>query len=344
MAAQPYQLTVDSLPRYLLRRGLIGAGESVRARELGGGVSNTVVMVERASAPSQPWVAKQALAKLRVEDEWLCGRERILREADAIESLIPILGAASLPRLIHVDREAFLYVMAAAPAGSRPWKELLMAGHASAVVARKAGEILARLMRAGVHRPEIARRFSDQTVFDQLRIDPYYRTTEAQHKDLHEVFELLIADSKAVRTSLVHGDFSPKNMLVRNGRILLIDFEVVHWGDPAFDAAFLLNHLCLKSFYRPRFAPRYARAVCAFWQSLLAHAGRAASPGFERMTVRHLGALMLARIDGKSPVEYIHELVARQRVRSAARALLLSPPATLPSALEIVRSHLAAAS
>lgn len=344
MAAQPYQLTIDSLPRYLVRRGLIGAGESIRARELGGGVSNTVVMVERASAPSQPWVAKQALAKLRVADEWLCGRERILREAGAIESLVPILGAASLPRLIHVDREAFLYVMAAAPPGSRPWKELLLAGHESTVVARKTGEMLALLMTAGARRPEIARRFSDQTVFDQLRIDPYYRTTAARHNDLHEVFESLIADSKAVRTALVHGDFSPKNVLVRNGRVFLIDFEVVHWGDPAFDAAFLLNHLCLKSFHQPRFAPRYTRAARAFWQSVLAHAGDNATPGFERMTVRHLGALMLARIDGKSPVEYIRDLETKQKVRRAARALLLNPPATVPSALEMVGKFLTAAS
>lgn len=343
MAAQPNQLTVESLPRYLQSRGLIRAGESIRARELGGGVSNTVVMVERASAPDQPWVAKQALAKLRVQDEWLCGRERILREADAIELLSPILGAA-LPRLVHLDPEAFLYVMTAAPAGSRSWKELLMAGHASAVVARKAGEKLALLMTAGRRRPDIARRFSDQTVFDQLRIDPYYRTTAARHKDLREVFDSLIADSKSVRTSLVHGDFSPKNMLVRNGRIFLIDFEVVHWGDPAFDAAFLLNHLCLKAFHQPRFSRGYARAARAFWQSLLARSGSTSNTSFERMTIRHLGALMLARIDGKSPVEYIRDLETKQKVRHAARKLLLHPPASVTNALETVSGFLTAAS
>lgn len=344
MAAQSYELTPETVQHYLRDKGLAADGETIRAVALGGGVSNIVVRVERGSDPNRPWVVKQALAKLRVRDEWLCGRERILREAEAIGSLQLALGASSLPHVIHVDRDAFLYVMTAAPAGSRPWKELLLEGEVDLGVARSAGEMLARLMTAGAPGSALERRFRDQTVFRQLRIDPYYRTTARRHPDLRRIIEALISESADVRTSLVHGDYSPKNMLVCGGRIFLIDFEVVHWGDPAFDAAFLLNHLFLKSFHQPRFASRYAGAAGAFWRSLSQCAGENLQPCFERLTVRHLGALMLARIDGKSPVEYIRDPKTKETVRRTARSLLLNPPESIAHTIETVCDPLIASS
>ncbi|HLW78118.1 MAG TPA: phosphotransferase, partial [Terriglobia bacterium] len=187
--------------------------------------------------------------------------------------------------------------------------------------------------------PSFRRRFRDRKVFDQLRIDPYYRTTAARHPDVRPAIEELIRRSLRIRQALVHGDYSPKNILVRGGRIFLIDFEVVHWGDPTFDFGFLLNHLFLKAFHQPRFADVYFGAAREFWQATLTASG-AYYDALEEMTLRHLGALMLARIDGKSPVEYISDEATKERVRRTAKRILLDPPASLTGVIRRVQDEI----
>ena len=328
ISAEDFLLTPESLRGYLAERGLVKDPSQLAVRELGGGVSNVVLLVE---GPHGQWVAKQSLEKLRVEDDWRSSRDRIFREAAAIELLRPVLGA-TLPRLVHINRKKYLYIMTAAPNGSTVWKQLLLDGEISLEIARQAGNLLAKIITASQANEIFKETFSDRTVFDELRVDPYYRTTAMRDADARKAIQRLIDDSWAIRTSLVHGDYSPKNMLVRGDNIFLIDFEVVHWGDPAFDAAFLLNHLMLKAFHRPGCTDRYFEAAREFWKALAGCAGEAAGPRFEIMTVRHLGGLMLARIDGKSPVEYIQDDNTKTRIRRAARKILLDTPDSLEQA------------
>jgi 5-methylthioribose kinase len=335
-----FLLTPENLLGYLARRDLVREEREVTIRELGGGVSNIVLLIEWPSEPERRWVAKQSLEKLRVKDDWRSERDRIFREAEAIQLLGPRLGDAALPQVISIDRENYFFIMTAAPARSVVWKDLLLRGSVDLGVARESGRCLGRLIAASRSDRQLRERFQDRTVFDQLRLDPYYRTAAARHPDVRAALEELVADSWKIRTSLVHGDYSPKNMLVRDGKIFLIDFEVVHWGDPAFDSAFFLNHLILKSFHQPRFAPLYLGAARAFWQTLLAGVGRESTEDFESMTVRHLGGLMLARIDGKSPVEYIRDEATKERVRRAAKRLLREPPRKLEDALSTVTSDM----
>ena len=106
------------------------------------------------------------------------------------------------------------------------------------------------------------------------------------------------------------------------GSILLLDFEVVHWGDPAFDLAFCINHLLIKSIVNAHVQAAYFQAVTAMleayrnelpainWAELLAE------------TRLQLGCLMLARIDGKSPVEYITDEPTKETVRRVSRFIL----------------------
>ena len=325
--------TPETLGRYLAARGLAEDAAALSIHELGGGVSNIVALIE---GPGIRWVVKQSLGKLRVKDDWRSRRDRIFREADAIEALGAVLDGA-VPQVVHVDREHFLYVMTAAPGGSVVWKQSLLEGDVQCEVAGAAGRLLAAMIKAGQSRPEFKEQFADRTVFDELRIDPYYRTTAARHPDARDALHRLIEDSWNIRTALVHGDYSPKNMLVRGSNVFLIDFEVVHWGDPAFDSGFLLNHLMLKSFHQPRYAGRYFEAARAFWDVLEAGIRSAAMVDFEAMTVRHLGGLMLARIDGKSPVEYITDETTKSRVRRTAKILLTQAPRSVEAAFEIVR-------
>ena len=342
MKRHDLMLTARTLPRYLEARGLIGpecAGR-VAVSELGGGVSNVVLLAELEGDPTRRWVVKQSLGKLRVKDDWQSDRRRIFREAAALQALRPVLGEA-LPEVIYVDRRNYAYVMTAAPVDSVVWKESLLAARRSDPrVAREVGLLLARMINASRADPSFRRRFRDRTVFDQLRIDPYYRTTAARHPDVRPAIEELISASFAIQTSLVHGDYSPKNILVRGGRIFLIDFEVVHWGDSSFDYAFLLNHLLLKAFHQPRFRDVYFGAAREFWQAALTGFGREDCDAFEYMTVRHLGALMLARIDGKSPVEYITDEATKERVRRIAKRMLVDPPVSLTAVIGRVQDNI----
>jgi 5-methylthioribose kinase len=336
-------LTPENFKSYLVSRRLVNHARECVVRELGGGVSNIVLLIEWPHHPGRRWVAKQSLEKLRVKDDWRSDRGRIFREAEAIRSLGPALGDSSLPELVHVDQENFLFIMTAAPAGSVVWKDQLLAGHIELNSARQAGAILAGIMTAGRADPSLREKFEDRTVFDQLRIDPYYRTTTARHQQepgLQAALRNLIADSFKIRTSLVHGDFSPKNILVQDKNIFLIDFEVVHWGDPSFDAGFLLNHLFLKAFHKPQFAPLYLGAAREFWKALVEGIGPEGSTDFELMTIRHLGGLMLARIDGKSPVEYIREDETKERLRNVAKSILLQPPMSVASLVDWISEKL----
>jgi len=332
-----FLLTSETLGAYLAERGLVADPAALTIRELGGGVSNIVSLVE---GPGVRWVAKQSLGKLRVKEDWRSSRDRVFREAGVIQAMGSILDGA-VPQVIYVDRENFLYVMTAAPEGSVVWKRSLLDGQVRIDIAEAAGRLLATMIKASQQDPAFKEQFADRTVFDELRIDPYYRTTAARHPDVRGPLERLIADSWAIRTSLVHGDYSPKNVLVCGDDILLIDFEVVHWGDPSFDSAFLLNHLMLKSFHQPRYRELYFQAARAFWQALTCGLVGATTMNFEGMTVRHLGGLMLARIDGKSPAEYIHDEDTKSCARRTSKSILHEPPASMEATLDLVQQQVA---
>jgi 5-methylthioribose kinase len=318
-----FELHASNAAEYLRSRGLVHEAPCIT--ELGGGVSNTVLLVETGD---RRFVLKQALGKLRVQDDWFSDRERVLRESAAMRWLAPHLAAGSLPEILFEDRENCLFAMTAAPREAQTWKSLLLRGQVAAGVAACIGGMLATMVRASWRDPESERVFGDQTVFDQLRLDPYYRTTALRHPELRPQFDRLMRESSLRRVSLVHGDWSPKNFLVSAGGVMAIDFEVTHFGDPSFDSAFLLNHVLLKSFYRTEWSADFAKLAAQFWEVY--------RPGLppecdwiEAATLRHLGCLLLARIDGKSPAEYITDSRLRDRIRDFARKLIVAPPASL---------------
>jgi 5-methylthioribose kinase len=307
------ELCVQSAPAYLTARGLPPPDT---VTELGGGVSNTVLLIQTGA---DRFVLKQSLGRLRVEQDWFSDRSRIFREAAAMRALAPHLPPGGVPEILFEDRENSCFAMSAADAGAVTWKEQLMAGEIRVETATRIGRMLAAIMKASCGYEE---QFGDQTVFDQLRLDPYYRKTARRHPDLAPQIERMMRDSSSRRISLVHGDWSPKNFLVLGDRVMAIDFEVIHFGDPAFDAGFLLNHLALKSFHLPQHRERLRAAAAHFWSAVEA-------PWMETATLAHLGPLMLARIDGKSPAEYLRDPIVRGRVREFARHLIRHPPGTI---------------
>lgn len=298
-------------------------------RELGGGVSNAVLLIT--TSDNRRIVMKQSLGKLRVEQDWFSDRERIHRECDAIRKLHPVLPTGSLPQIVFEDRDNCIFAMTAAPEDAQPWKSILMNGVCDLDVAARVGEILGSIITASRQDPAFRETFSDLTVFDQLRLDAYYRSTATRHPDLQHFFTDLINTTRERDYSLVHGDWSPKNLLVSpGGNVVVIDFEVVHFADPAFDTGFLINHLLLKTIHLGN-GHDYRPAALRFFETLTQSIQE---PWFEAATIRHLGALMLARVDGKSPAEYIQSESVRSRVRKLARGIILDPPQSIAATME----------
>jgi 5-methylthioribose kinase len=309
-------LSADTAAVYLRSRGLVGEGVAAKVIVLSGGISNTVVCVQ--------WdhdclVLKQSLEQLRVEADWQFDRARVFRERDCMETLAELLPGCA-PRVVFSDDENFLFGMTCAPPGGTVWKDATMRGELDPTYAVAAGELLGRLQSRTHGDPALARRFADLMPLEQGRLDPYHRTAAAAHPDLKPRIEAEVERLLATRTTLVHGDFSPKNLIAYPDGMLMLDFEVAHWGDPAFDPAFLLSHLVLGSVYHRNLADGFIDEAQRFWVTYR-EAVRAVA-GDELAVVAELGCLLLARIDGKSRIEYLTEEAELDAVRQFARKIL----------------------
>jgi 5-methylthioribose kinase len=321
---EPKLLAPETVGSYLVARGLVDGRAEVTAAELAWGVSNVVLAVEGDGLRA---VVKQALPRLRVQDEWLAKRERALTEAEALRAAGAI-EPGSVPAVLDADPDACAIVIAQAPAAWRNWKELLLGGVADPAVAQRLGELLGSWHRGTEDDPEIAKRFGDSEAFVQLRVDPYHRTVMRRWPALERAIGAYVELMLDTQRCLVHGDFSPKNVLVGVEGLWVLDFEVAHVGDPVFDLAFMLNHLMLKAIHRPVELDDYRACAEAF----LSAYGREAQPEY---LLGHVGCLMLARVDGKSPAEYLEE-PERLQARAIGTRLVLDPPAAVQDGWKLI--------
>ncbi|MEV4623288.1 aminoglycoside phosphotransferase family protein [Asanoa sp. NPDC049573] len=308
-------LTVANAVDHLRRRGVLTGGGT--ATLLTGGVSGTVVLVY---AGDRRLVVKQALDRLSVATEWLAKPERLLTEAAAL-ALLHGITPAHTPAPVDVDPVDLVLTMTAAPAGWQPWKSVLLdeppSGARFAGVALSLGRIVSAWHRQTSGVPEIAERFADYEALEQLRVAPFHRVVRDRHPALATAIDACVTDLTTARECLVHGDFSPKNVLVGpDGPVWVLDFEVAHVGAAVFDLAFLQCHLLLKAAHRPAAAASLRAAASAF----LTGYGPVTSPRLGW----HTACLLLARVDGKSPATYLTP-AERDRVRSLAADALAAP-------------------
>jgi len=320
------EVTPETAAAYLRDTGRVPEGRAVDARALGWGVSNIVMRVDIEG--QYPIVLKQARERLRTKMLWISRLERIWTEQAALELLADLLPEGAVPRVLFADAENYLFAMTCAPDDSAVWKERLLLGETDVAVARQAGTVLGAMHAGTVGHPALRGPLADTTVFDQLRIDPFYRTVARAHPDLAGSLERLTAETAAVPVpTFVHADFSPKNILVHGQGLTVVDFETAHAGDPAFDLGFFLSHLLLKAVRaRPHELP-YLGLIRAFWSAYRTRLGSAldADAGLSRRANAHTAACALARVDGKSPVDYLDN-DAQDAVRHFARAALPAAP------------------
>ena len=304
----------DQVVDYLIGRGLIGEDEPAEVSELDGGVSCSVLAVR---TPTASLVVKEALPQLRVSATWLADPGRAATEATAL-ALLRTITPESLPLLLDTDESHHVLTMTKAPDHWQSWKTQLLGGFVDLDVAAQLGSVLASWHRGTQDSSALSARFVDLTGFYELRLDPFHYAVAAKHPAYAPLIEAVVEDLLASRRCLVHGDFSPKNVLVGDGRVWVVDFEVAHYGDPTFDLAFLLTHLLLKTAHLPD--RRAALDACG--QAFLAgyRAGGPPEVHDERL-LPQIGCLLVARVDGTSPAGYLPE-DQRDVVRELGLALL----------------------
>ena len=307
----------------LERVHLLAPGESAHVTPLSGGVSSDILRVDLPDG--RRVCVKRALAKLKVQADWRAPIERNRWEARWLKVAGDIVPGA-VPKVLAEDASSGMFVMDyLEPARHPVWKSQLRDGVIESQFAALVGERIARIHALTARREQIASQFATDHIFFPIRLEPYLIATARVHRDYAAQLEALAQVTASSKLALVHGDVSPKNILCGAQGPVFLDAECAWFGDPAFDLAFALNHLLLKCLWQPSWVPRYLDCFDALALAYLDGVTWEPPAVVEARTARLLPGLLLARVDGKSPVEYISADWQRAAVRSVAKQYLLAP-------------------
>jgi aminoglycoside phosphotransferase (APT) family kinase protein len=316
----------EALCDALSRMGLLGGGEAAEFAELTGGVSARIVTV---TTSSRILCVKQALPKLKVKADWAAPLSRNAAEVAWLR-MVAEISPNSVPGVLGEDRASATFAMTYLDPVTHPvWKDQLLDGVVNESVPIQLAKLLLRIHNGTAGIPGMEQAFATDASFLALRLEPYFGATAETHRDLTGALAELSRSTLAQRRAVVHGDVSPKNVLIGPKGPLLLDAECAWYGDPAFDLAFCLNHLLLKCVARPDAADAFLRSFDAMVETYLAGVGWEPVKHFELRAAALLPALLLARIDGKSPVEYLRDEQSRQVIREFAKPRIVNPPASL---------------
>jgi 5-methylthioribose kinase len=302
---------------YLRDTSRIGSVEKPILRKLSGGVSNKTLLLTRSDGES--WVIKQALPKLRVQSDWYSDPARIQVEANGLRYLPRVTPKGTIASLLFQDTGQNLLAMQAVPEPHQNWKQLLLRGEIDEPFFEQFAKILGSIHRESFKlRDEFAPIFAGKQFFRTLRLEPYYEHSATVVQQAAPFLEELTEWTLSRSDTLVHGDFSPKNVLVHHEHLILLDHEVLHFGDPAFDIGFSLTHFLSKALHLPQKRQALVGAAQLYWRRYLDEVRGA--PWIAHLDFRaaqHTLASLLARICGRSPLEYLNEeerLLQRQIV------------------------------
>ncbi len=312
----------EDLRGNLIRMGFVGADEVVTAEALTGGVASDIWRVDIAG---KSICVKRALEQLKVSQEWRVSVDRNAFEVAWFNTVAEIVPE-SVPEVLGHDPVAGIFLMEFLPPEQyRVWKSQLRDGVVEVNTALALANILAQIHKGTASNRAIASQFDHDDLFYNLRLEPYLHATAEVHPDVRGQLLALATMVVENKKALVHGDISPKNILVGPRGPIIIDAECAWYGDPAFDLAFCLNHLLLKCVWNPLAKSGLINSFDSMVKTYLSAVSWESAGDLEQRVARLLPGLMLARIDGKSPVEYITDEGEKDRVRRFAKQFLLEP-------------------
>jgi len=308
----------------LVTLGLIAAGEQPRFSFMTGGVSCDVAKVE--TADGRVFVIKKALSQLRVPTEWLASANRSAFEVQWLKLVHARVRADLVPEVIAELPERHIFVMAYLPLETHPvWKAELLEGRVDPDFAGVLGQSLVQIHAATANDPALAQQFATDDLFMALRIDPFLLHVARHQSDVAPALRALALDLQSRKTALVHGDVSPKNILIGPKGPVILDAECAVYGDPAFDLAFCLSHLLIKSVFIRRKGELFIDSVRAMASTYLAGVGWEDPQALSARTAKLVSALLLARLDGKSTAPYLTDEADKSLIRQQAKAFLQGP-------------------
>jgi aminoglycoside phosphotransferase (APT) family kinase protein len=313
-----------ALRRIFLSLGLADPHEEIHVTALTGGVSSAIYRVDLGSGS---YCLKQALPQLKVAKEWKVPVERVFAEVAYLRVAQQVVPG-HVPRVLGEDQASKSFVMEFLGAEYHSWKAELLAGRIDPEIARGIGDVLGRIHSATADDPDMDVRFATDANFHAIRLEPYLVETARVHPPLAPTLLAIVERTAATRRVLVHGDVSPKNILVGPQGPVLLDAECAWFGDPAFDVAFCLNHFLLKTAHLPAQGDALLASFGAFAEGYWPHVRWESRAELEARVATLLPGLALARVDGKSPVEYLDE-PQRGKVRHASIVLLRQAPSSL---------------
>jgi tRNA A-37 threonylcarbamoyl transferase component Bud32 len=308
---------------FVKRYGLSAYPDSAVATAVPGGVSSDLWRVE---LPEQVICIKRALPTLRVVDEWHAPVSRNAIEWAWLE-MAAHYRPSNVPKLLAHDEGGGLIAMEYLP--HPVWKAELIAGRVDPTFAANVGTVLGDFHQASAADPRLREAFATEANFDALRLEPYLRVTARRHPRVASRLLALADRTAKTNFAVVHGDVSPKNILVATTGPVFLDAECAWFGDPAFDVAFCLTHLLLKTLVRPDHTEDLRHSADAFLTSHASHVEWEPLHAFDIRVATLLPALLLARVDGASPVEYLSN-PAQQLVREFSIAMLIEDPGSTP--------------
>lgn len=317
--------------------GLLTDDAGARFDVLTGGVSSDIWRVE---ADGRVYCVKRALEKLKVAADWFAPVERNLYEV-AWYQIANDVVTGSAPHILAHDESVMLCAMQyLEPETHKLWKNELRNGRADQAMSAHAGERLGRIHSGTTGRAEIYARFPRSDIFQAIRLEPYLEATATNHPDLKQQLFSLSRRTADTRLAMIHGDVSPKNILLGPNGPVFLDAECACIGDPAFDIAFCLNHFLLKCLWVPSALEDFLACFKSMATSYLQQVTWEDIDEFEARAASLLPALLLARVDGKSPVEYVTDESDKNKVRHCARRLLITPPNRLIEIAEAWKKEL----
>ena len=283
----------------LRRMGLLKDGQAFEISALTGGVSSLIVKV---STEEHSFCVKRALPQLKVAALWEAPVNRNRGEVAWLRYANRIIPG-SVPQVLGEDEQDCIFAMAYLPSTQFPvWKQQLLDGVANSQTATRMAELLVKVHAASARDPALLARFDHDEDFVAIRLSPYFLHTAQKHPDCAAALHALVQQTLAHKHVLIHGDVSPKNILVGRDGPVLLDAECAWYGDPAFDLAFCLTHLLLKPLWRPQWRDAYLECFDALVRAYLDAVDWEPVQSLELRAAQLLPAILLARIDGKSPV------------------------------------------
>ena len=326
----------EKLESFLLRSGLIQDADTPVVETLPGGVSSDIWVVRTSQ---RAFCVKRALPTLKTQKAWHAPIERNANEVKWIRTAMTVVPK-SVPKILAEDSKFGIFAMEYLDPNTYPiWKAQLLEGVIEPQTAGAVGTLLGQIHANTAHNADIAKSFANDDIFHALRIEPYLLRTAKEWPEIAHKLEEMAINTARTKFTLVHGDISPKNILIGPEGPVLLDAECAWSGDPAFALAFCLNHLVLKSVLIPVYLNLYMESFVNLAAKYLPHVGWEDPEELERRTAKLLPALMLARIDGASPVEYLTDKKEKEFVRELARRGILKPHTKLTDIAQMVQDE-----